>query len=453
MTHRSVWEFVLPSYLALGVFLGGASSGGAVANAFLQLLGIAILWHHWIKWRTMSHKLFNEPKALIWLIALIGLWFIVQLVPLPPDLWRTIPGREYTAKTMVSIGTQLGWRPLAIEWERSIGALFSFIPPLACLIRAMHAPSRELKMSLFALLGATLIASVIGAAQLASGPQSPLYFYSPTTSHASSGFFANSNHFSTLFNICAAFAFVATLPNSSRSTSKQGGFAWIGWLGLALFFVANTFLNRSLAGLALGLLVACYGTAFIIGGIKATRRSFFLSIATTMIVTTGGVLFFILEPNWMNGSGIAQTTDLPSRVYFWETTVRAIRDSLPFGIGLGNFRWYFPQYEDPSVSMASFANHAHNDWLEFILEGGIFALAILAALGWVIFSAWRNHVVPQTSKAPSKALRLSAPYMVMAIIALHSIVDYPLRTATIAMIGAFALALALRGEDGHAEKN
>ena len=52
------------------------------------------------------------------------------------------------------------------------------------------------------------------------------------------------------------------------------------------------------------------------------------------------------------------------------------------GSGFGTFVPILQAYERPADILVFFINHAHNDWLELTLEGGILAVLLLAA--WLL---------------------------------------------------------------------
>ncbi|MEW4449570.1 O-antigen ligase family protein [Qipengyuania sp. JC766] len=431
-------RLMLPAYLALCVVLGGSSSGGAVANALLQLLGLAILWFAATQERAVPVAGDIPGRYFKWLILATCGWIVVQFVPLPSGLWSAIPGRANVAQGMELLGNEPGWRPLAIEWERAIASALSFIPPFAVLAMALRAEPDTITRGILAILAATVLAAVVGVAQIAAGDGSPLYFYDITSVASSVGFFANSNHFATLFIVCAALAIVGIEPD--RTGRGGGSFAWLAWLAFTGFLLANVFLNRSLAGLALGMMVAAYCATFFIARLGSPAMRW----GGIGIIALGGLaamMFAVFAPRSLTEKLFVQTTDVGSRTYIWDGTYQAIVDTFPYGIGLGNFRWFYPQYEDPNVILSVYINHAHNDWLEFILEGGIFAVAILGLLGMVLARSARRHLRGNLTQI----VRRAAPYVVLLVIALHSLVDYPLRTATIAAVGTLALVMAMRG--------
>jgi O-antigen ligase len=107
------------------------------------------------------------------------------------------------------------------------------------------------------------------------------------------------------------------------------------------------------------------------------------------------------------------------------------------GTGLGTFQTVYRRYENPDRVTRSYANHAHNEYVEFVLELGIAGLLlILAFIAWwatALVRVWRSEV-------PGAAMARAAS-VAIGVVLLHSIVDYPLRTSAIAAVLGFACAL------------
>ena len=121
-----------------------------------------------------------------------------------------------------------------------------------------------------------------------------------------------------------------------------------------------------------------------------------------------------------------------SRGYLAATTVNAIEDVLPVGSGLGTFQEVYRMYDDPNLVRQEFTNHAHNDYLELVLELGVAgALLILAFLIWWLvqsLAAW---------KATYQGVGLArAGSVIIFVLLMHSLVDYPLRTSALAALFA-----------------
>ena len=119
------------------------------------------------------------------------------------------------------------------------------------------------------------------------------------------------------------------------------------------------------------------------------------------------------------------------------TTMEAIRDTFPAGTGLGSLPQVYRTYEDENEVGREFVNHTHNDYLEFVLELGLPGLLLIVMfLAWW---AWRSMRVWRSSFEGADLAR--AGTLVVLVVLLHSIVDYPARTSAIAALVATACAL------------
>jgi O-antigen ligase len=114
---------------------------------------------------------------------------------------------------------------------------------------------------------------------------------------------------------------------------------------------------------------------------------------------------------------------------------------MPFGTGLGSFVPIFQRFEPPTLIDSVYVNHAHNDWLELWLNGGVPAiLLIIGFLSWFAAASmrlWRDGRLG----APVLDLALAqAASIVIVLLLLHSVVDYPLQIPTLSVLFAMACA-------------
>jgi O-antigen ligase len=95
--------------------------------------------------------------------------------------------------------------------------------------------------------------------------------------------------------------------------------------------------------------------------------------------------------------------------------------------------------ETPQTLGVGLINYAHNDWLQLWLEGGVGAAFLLG-----LFSLWyiaRTFHVWRRGGNGLDALLSRAASLVVGLLLIHSLVDYPLRST--ALMCVFALASAL----------
>jgi O-antigen ligase len=132
-----------------------------------------------------------------------------------------------------------------------------------------------------------------------------------------------------------------------------------------------------------------------------------------------------------------------SRIPFARNTFTAAMEYMPFGSGIGSFVPVYGMYERPGDTMINtFANHAHNDILEIGLEAGGFGIVLAG-----VFAVWltkRSLEIWQSSVFGSRDIDLwlaRSATIILILLAIHSFVDYPLRTAAIMAVMAFACGL------------
>jgi O-antigen ligase len=133
------------------------------------------------------------------------------------------------------------------------------------------------------------------------------------------------------------------------------------------------------------------------------------------------------------------------RMVFARVTTDAAKSLFPLGSGVGTFVPVYAGFEKPQDTISdTFANRAHNDFLEGYLESGIVGIVVVGLfLAWFVttsIQAWRR-TVPAIAQI-DRLLPLAATVLIGLLLA-HSLADYPLRTAAMMGILAFSCALLI----------
>jgi O-antigen ligase len=125
-----------------------------------------------------------------------------------------------------------------------------------------------------------------------------------------------------------------------------------------------------------------------------------------------------------------------SRGTIWTNTERAVSEFMPVGSGLGSFGAVYRTFDNPQRTTNEYVNHAHNDYLELALELGLAGVLLITAfiLWWFrrCWWAWREDF--------EGANMARCGSVITAVLLLHSVADYPLRTSALAAV--FALGCA-----------
>ena len=423
-------RWTIPLYLALCIVLGGASADGYRANAVLELLAIGLLVLASLA-RPDPPPEKGERALLIGLGALVVV-ICLQFVPLPAALWHDLPARAEIARPFETAGVDFGQGFVSLIPHESLKSALWLMPPIGVLLAMMYA--RALYSGPYlavALIGAMCISVLLGAMQMAAGPDSSLYFYHFTNRGLAVGFFANANHMASLLLVTVPFQ--AALLRDGFERKGPGRAAVIGGVAASLAVTATGILVvGSLAGYGL-LLPVGLASALIVAGNRRTRITVALLLAMVVLAGLGFILATHVGRALLDN---ASNMSVGSRRKIFATTWVALKDFWPVGTGIGTFAEVYRSFENPLAVTWTYFNLAHDDYLEVLLETGAAGLALLLAfLGWWIMRAWRIWRGGSLSPYAMAAVIASASLMV------HSLVDYPLRTAALSSVFAACLAL------------
>ncbi len=426
---------VVPFYLGLCLLFGGASAAGYWENMGLQLLAIPLIV--WAAVARPSQSLSTASRQLIALMLLMLLVIALQLVPLPPSIWTSLPGRQHVVEGFRLLGQPLPWLPVSLDPYWTISSALWLLPAIAILLGIVRLGTFRASWLAWLVAIVTIVSVAIGALQLAGGPESPWYFYEITNNGTTTGFFSNANHFATL--MVATIPFLAALYLSAaakgRSVQKSSGLFVVlaGTLAVILVGIA---INMSLAGIGLSVPVLAASLLMIWGRRRKLPKWAPVLVALLML---GSVAMVFSTPFNNNLTTQGEKGKESSRHTSFARSLAATADFMPVGSGIGTFQQIYRARENPAAVDRFYMNHVHGDYIELALETGIPGLLVLA-----LFLLWwaRRFVFLWRAEEPDYFAR--AATIASAAILAHSAVDYPLRTAAIS--GIFAMCCGLMAE-------
>lgn len=231
-----------------------------------------------------------------------------------------------------------------------------------------------------------------------------LYWWWPTPSSAILGPWLNPNHFAVWCELLLA-------PAVWLAAEKRQ--FW--WAVFAL--VAAGAATGSRAGL--GLMALELAILFIWLGFRARQPTGKLALA---------LLTFPLLAALLGGDvllrKIADAEPLLYRDQIWRSSLTLWRQQPWLGHGLGTYILAYPQAA--TFDTGELVDHAHNDWLEWGVEGGVAQFAILLA-GYLY----------------ACRLVLATPWLLgLPLAGVHALVDYPLARFPLALWVVLLLTLA-----------
>ncbi len=425
--------------LAAALGLGGGGSPAPMAEIALQCFS-AIIVAAWLLTSCAPPPFVTTDRS-VWIIAgLILVLPLVQLIPLPPILWHALKGRELEQAALALVGAQNSWRPWSVLPTRTLSSLLVMIPVVAMLVMASSLPRGGRAVLVAVAAGMAVLSLIIGAGQMSGGYGNPLRFYSPDLEYLN-GFQANHNSTADILLIgIVGFAaslreYAAFRPRSRLTPAYR--LAAIAIMTLLLSF--GVFLTASRMGMLL-LPVAYLGVLWLVWPLlKFDRRSASVAglaaLLVLMIATYLALHNHVIERVLTRFDFVGEY-----RPQIWRDTVYAIGQHLPWGSGMGTFVPVFAAGERLEAVGATFPNRAHNDYLELLLEGGVFGAMLFVAVAVIVGAAARRAL-----KRPPAGSRGQVVFAitVLAVIALHSQVDYPLRSMSLAFVAAICVGLLM----------
>ena len=74
--------------------------------------------------------------------------------------------------------------------------------------------------------------------------------------------------------------------------------------------------------------------------------------------------------------GLENETSLTTRIAIWKGTLKAIKNNILTGNGIGTFVWFFPKYR-PKTLHSTRPHFAYNEYLHMAAEMGLLAPCIM----------------------------------------------------------------------------
>lgn len=426
--------FILFCLLFAAVWLaGGASRADALGQVVVRFAAWAaivaiVMMGRWSSWR--------EARFPTLFLLAVCLLVAAQLVPLPPAIWQSLPGRELLRQSPAAVGDPGLWHPWTLVPSATINAAGSLVVPLAFLAVLIQLDERQLARAVDVLLIAVILSTLLGLLQF-SGAVLVLPFVNDTLGDVNGGF-ANRNHFALFLAIGCV-----TLPAWAFSPRRRAGWRLLVALGLLPLLILTILATGSRTGMLLGAIALLMGGLIALDGIRRALRRAPRWVAPVALISAVLVIagFVALSVVADRAASIQRVIDLDAgqdmRARAMPTILSMITSYFPAGSGFGGFESLFRQHEPFALLKPTYFNHAHNDLLEIVLDGGVGAtILLLVAVAWWIHAsirAWRHRGTPA---------RLGSAIVALTLVA--SAFDYPARTPLIMSVLVIAAVLLSR---------
>lgn len=422
----------------------------------MELMALALLC-----WRFWSPLPASQPLSrTAWIfLVLLFLLPLAQLLSMPLDIWAGLPGRTFYADALRQAGVDgadFGWRAISLIPMATESAGLALLPPLAVFVAANHLPSQQLERLVQVFLGIATVQALLGLIQYGDGPESLFRFGNDLMGRSASGTYVSRNHLAGLLEMALpiGLALLAATVGHGRPPHDYGGRSrrhrtlrqWLARFSVARINQAVLFgavaiaillgliFTRSRMGIGmamLGILLCTLLFSHRLGG-----RNTYGLIGTITAVGVGLASLVGLAPIFSRFTVQDPLED--GRWKIFDVTVQAIGEFFPLGSGAGTYQAVMQRFH-PEVFPGVIINHAHNDYLEWLLELGLVAVLLVAIVLLLYIRQW-GRVWKRGEWAQFRFVQAGAGIALLLML-LHSLVDFNLRIPANAVFTAFLAAI------------
>ena len=418
------WAYVLFVLLA-PIYKGG---NRALPLLLLELAAIAILACVALRHREAARGL---PPSLVAAVAILLVYPLLQLVPLPASIWAALPGHAEYAAIVSEFGTpgaQSAARPISLLPKATEYGWLALLPPLASLLACRALAPAQAVALLTAMVAFAGAEALLGLLQAASGGSAIFRVRETQALGIATGTFVNQAHLATMLGMMLP-VLVGMLAYFRRrrvhSVDPGGNFAArraIAFGSGVLMLLALIF-THSRAGIAAALagLVICPIVFVAKRGGLVVAALIALGVALAAAIGVAPVLERF-DPSTVRLSG-------EGRLALYAATLRAGLDFFPFGSGLATFAGVFPRYQG-SV-FGGLIDYAHDDYLQLFMETGMMAIVVVALLLFA-YAARMRDLWQRRAMRSFTVLQLAAGIGLVPAM-LHALFDFGLHMPGIAV--------------------
>ena len=436
---RPTYQFAgLLAVLACLFFMGGSSRNDVQSltvlyPAAILACGAALL--------TINSGHCHQHR---WLLAgTVGLFglILLYLTPLPISMPNLSQGHLDLAIVRGVTGTLSSQDTFTIALADTWEPVFFLSAPLAVILFGIQLDYSDLRLTVPLVIAIGVVSGLIAILQTTGAPDGPMYFYRITNTGGAVGFFANRNH-AAVFLACLfpMLVFAATRSNSTQQFLRN---PWhLASMAIAVFLVPLVLVTGSRSGIVTAI-IGLAGALFLYLSLgKSDRRSKVakaphLLIAAMAVICLAAVTAYFSRAEAIDRLFFEGET-LDYRTDYWVSSLPMFMHYYPFGFGPGSFVVAFQNAEPTFLLSGAHLNRLHNDWLEIVLTYGI--PGIFAILAGCACYVRRTYVLWMRMDGARSAVAMGRmASVVIVIMAIASISDYPLRTPAMAGLAALVL--------------
>ena len=422
---------------------------------FSTAIGWLLLYR---KGKAVLSRPFIQAKPVIIMLGIWLCWVLIQALPLPASLVEFLSpySASLTQQAARVVGSDSDFITISVDPYQTFqkfmltAALVMFF--LLALV-LLNSPNR-IKLTLWVVVYSALFQAAFGSLMTLSGVEYHLFGPKEHFLGVATGTFISRTHLAGYLVMSLAVG-IGLLLSQIKAESRQNLRQQLrDWVGLMLdkkmrlriilaILVIGLVMTRSRMGNSaffISLLVCSFLWVFASG--RRPRTSVILLFLSLIVID------LYIVGTWFGFDKVVErlentSVESESRDEVAKSLLRAIPEFGLSGSGLGTFKTVYPNFKDKDIRISYL--YAHNDYLQFVLEGGLAVMLLFTVVLVTIYNAYRAM---RARKEPLyRGLGFASLMGVIAIL-IHSTVDFNLQIPANAMMFMLLLSLAWIGRYG-----
>jgi len=307
----------------------------------------------------------KEERYMIFTLAILLIYIFIQMIPFPQAILRYLSPQSFdiysffTLDERLKMSVSINIYNTESEFLRMLAYSLFFLL-LSFSIKDMAALQRMMKILIYFGFGLAIFAILQKATW-----DGKLYWVREITVGFPFGPFVNRNHYAGFIDMIIPLSLGLAFTEKDREKQILYGF-------FGLIMATSLFISLSRAGI-ISFFAGIAVFALFLSWDKFSRQKRWVVLLLFVFALFSYLFYLGIDPIIDR----FYKTDLTREARFtvWSGTLNAFKDFYLTGSGLGTFINIFPLYAPKDMGIIY--DHAHNDYLEFILEAGIVGTVLL----------------------------------------------------------------------------
>ena len=396
---------------------------------------------------------FYEVPGLAPLLLLV-FYGLLQLVPLPQEIVKNLSPSTYRLYTETVLAVEpSGWVSLSIDRKATLMEVFRLTSYVIFYVLTVQLLTKKerLKRTVAAVAVFVSLLSVFSILQHFLSNNKIYWVRELTGGGSMFGPYVNRNHYAGLIDMLFPLVlglFLFHKPRVPRITLRENISALFSreetnvylLLGFSSILSATSvFLTLSRSGIvSLCLSMTFFGILFLLRGSDKKRAVIIIVVGVLIALSVG---WFGWGPIFERFGQLknAQGDISELRFEIWKDSSHIVQDFPLTGTGFGTFVNIYPKYR--TIPGDGIADHAHNDYIELLSDGGItagfFILWFILIFVFRTFSSFRRR-----RETYSVYIFIASVTGILSLV-MHSLTDFNLHTGANGLYLFFLFGLAV----------